>query len=118
MTDAEKTALAERASLRTCFALFAMSREVEAAASGDARYDAAADSIKRIEATLDQITDAALLRLATVNLTSDGGLSMLIGARLDEVGFALPLYADAASFLQPVIEQVDAVLDRARPHLH
>jgi hypothetical protein len=52
--------------------LFAASREVEAAGSGDHCYAEAADAIKRIVGTRDQVDDAVLLRLMTdVEMTDD-----------------------------------------------
>jgi hypothetical protein len=73
MTD-EPPALieVERVRLSLMFTLYAGSRDLEATATGDARYIAAADSIRRIVATLDQVSDDVLLRLATVNELSEG----------------------------------------------
>ena len=82
-------ALAERARLGVTLALFATSRGIEAAGSGDRRYAYAADAIKRIAGTLDQVGDEVLMRLATINEISNGTLSSLMSARLAEVGFAL-----------------------------
>jgi hypothetical protein len=42
----------------------------------------------------------------------------LIAARLDQVGFMLPCYADAHAFFQPITQQVDVILHNARPHMH
>ena len=99
-------------------ALFATSRVIEAAGSGDRRYAYAADAIKRIAATLDQVGDEVLMRLATINEISNGMLSSLMSARLAEVGFALPTYPDAKGFFQPLVEQADAILHRARQRLN
>jgi hypothetical protein len=95
-----------------------VSRDFEATATGDARYIVAADSIRQIVATLDQVSDGVLLRLATVNELSEGRLSQLIVARIEQVGGALPCYPDAAAFFEPLVEQVDAVLHRARQNMH
>ena len=95
MTDTMTAALVERARLSVTLALFATSRVIEAAGSGDRRYAYAADAIKRIAATLDQVGDEVLMRLATINEISNGMLSSLMSARLAEVGFALPTYPDA-----------------------
>jgi hypothetical protein len=117
--DAERSAMAEieRNGLCASMMMIATAREIEPEAETDPRYVAAADAIRVIAATMDQISDDVLLRLSSMDLTSEGGLSQLIGARLDQVGFALPLYADAASFFAPIIEQVDAILDSARKHI-
>ena len=72
--------------------------------SGDRRYASAADAIKRIAGTLDQVGDEVLMRLATVNEISAWGGSA-----------SLP-YAKA--FFQPLVEQADAILHRARQRLN
>ena len=119
MTDAEKTAQAERVRLSMSFVLVAVSREAEAVAgNGDHRHIAAAACIRHIAGTLDTVEDAALLKLASVNVTSEGALSRLITVRLSEVGGALPLYADANAFFDPITAQVDQILHGARQHMH
>ena len=118
MTDAETTVLVERARLSMRLVLIAASREVEAVRSGDHRYAKTADAIMRIAATMDQVSDDVLLKLVTVNQLSEGPLSTLIATRLSEVGGALPLYDDAKAFFQPLVEQVDQILRRARQHMH
>ena len=118
MTDAETTALVERARLSMRLVLFAASRAIEAAGSGDHRYAEAAASIKRIAATMGMVSDEVLLKLATANQLSEGMLSQLIATRLSEIGGALPLYDDAKAFFQPLVEQVDQILRRARQHMH
>ena len=119
MTDAETTALVERARLSVTLTLFATSRMVEAQATGDARVIAAADAVKQIAGTIDQISDDTVLRLATVNTISQGLLARLITARLAEVGFALPCCVNAAEFFQPLVEQVDVIImHRARQRLN
>ena len=104
--------------LGVTLALFATSRGIEAAGSGDRRYAYAADAIKRIAGTLDQVGEEVLMRLATINEISNGTLSSLMSARLAEVGFALPTYPDAKGFFQPLVEQADAILHRARQRLN
>jgi hypothetical protein len=118
MTDAETTALVERARLSMRLVLFAASREIEAARSSDHRYAEAAASIKRIAATMGMVSDDVLLKLATANQLSEGLLSQLIATRLSEIGGALPLSDDAKAFFQPLVEQVDEILRRARQHMH
>jgi hypothetical protein len=118
MTDAETTALVERARLSMRLVLIAVSREVEAVRSGDHRYAQAADAIRRIAGTMDQVSDDVLLKLVTANQLSEGLLSQLIATRLSEIGGALPLYDDAKAFFQPLVEQVDQILRRARQHMH
>ena len=118
MTHTMTAALAERARLGVTLALFATSRGIEAAGSGDRRYAYAADAIKRIAGTLDQVGDEVLMRLATINEISNGTLSSLMSARLAKVGFALPTYPDAKAFFQPLVEQADAILHRARQRLN
>src|SRR5258705_4392334 len=110
MTDAETTALVERARLSMTLVLFAASREIEGARSSDHRYAEAAASIKQIAATMGMVSDDVLLKLATANQLSEGLLSQLIATRLSEVGGALPLYDDAKAFFQPLVEQVDQKL--------
>jgi hypothetical protein len=118
MTDAETTALVERARLSMTLVLIAASREVEAARGSDHRYAETADAIKRIAATMDQVSDDVLLKLVTVNQLSEGPLSTLIATRLSEVGGALPVYEDAKAFFQSLVKQVDQILRRARRHMH
>ena len=118
MTDAETTALVERTRLSMTLVLIAASREVEAACGSDHRYAEAAASIKRIAATMGMVSDDVLLKLATANQLSEGLLSQLIATRLSEIGGALPLYDDAKAFFQPLVEQVDQILRRARQHMH
>ena len=72
MTDAETTALVERARLSMRLVLIAVSREVEAVRSGDHRYAQAADAIRRIAGTMDQVSDDVLLKLVTANQLSEG----------------------------------------------
>src|SRR6478752_5773343 len=117
MTDAETTALVERARLSMRLVLFAASREVEAARSSDHRYAETADAIRRIAGTMDQVSDDVLWKLVTVNQLSEGPLSTLIATRL-EVGGALPVYEDAKAFFQSLVEQVDQILRRARQHMN
>ena len=102
--NAETTALVERARLSMTLVLIAASREVEAARSSDHRYAQAADAIRRIAGTMDQVSDDLLLKLATAKQLSEGLLSTLIAARLSKIGGALPFYDDAKAFFQPLIE--------------
>jgi hypothetical protein len=118
VTDAETTALVERTRLSMTLVLIAASREIEAAPSSDHRYAEAAASIKRIAATMGMVSDHVLLKLATANQLNEGLLSQLIATRLSEIGGALPLYDDAKTFFQPLVEQVDQILRRARQHMH
>ncbi|WP_029079306.1 hypothetical protein [Bradyrhizobium sp. th.b2] len=120
MTDAEQSAMieVERNALGAMLVLFASAREIEAVAASDARLMAAADAITRIAETLDQVSDQVLRKLSSVNITSEGGLSALIAARLSQVGFALPLYGDASEFFAPIEATVDKVLKGARLHMH
>jgi hypothetical protein len=106
----------ERAGLRLMFTLMASARETDLAAQHDHRYSEAAASIRRIAATLHQVDDAAMVKLASVDQTAP--LSSLIAQRLVEVGFALPLCADATAFFRPLVEQADAIMQLARSHLH
>ena len=118
--DAEVSALikAERARLAVMFILFAISRDIEAKATGDQRFSAAANSVKQIEATMVQVSDDVLINLMSVNETSNGMLTTLITTRLRAVGFQLPLYEDAPSFMAPITATVDQILRRARQHMH
>jgi hypothetical protein len=118
MTDAETTALVERARLSMRLVLIAASREVKAARGSDHRNAETADAIRRIAGTMDQVSDDVLLKLATANQLSEGLLSQLIATRLSEIGGALPLYDDAKAFFQPLVEQIDQILRRARQHMH
>ena len=85
--DAEVSALikAERARLAVMFILFAISRDIEAKATGDQRFGAAANSVKQIEATMVQVSDDVLINLMSVNESSNGMLTTLITARLRAV---------------------------------
>ena len=89
MTD-ELSALIEieRIGLSEMLLTMATARETAPEAETDPRYIAAADSIRLIAATMDKVDDAMLVKLASVNETSEGGLSSLIAAHLVEVGFA------------------------------
>ena len=119
MTDEQSSLIkAERARLSVTLVLFAISRDIDAMATGDQRFIAAADSVKKIEATLHMVDDAVLLKLASVDETSKGGLLAMIAARLSEIGFALPLYEDAPSFIAPIEATVDRILHDARRYLH
>jgi hypothetical protein len=82
MTDDQSALIkGERNGLSAMLLLFAISRDLEARATGDRRFSAAADAIKQIETTLHMIDDATLLKLVTVNETSEGALLQLIAAR-------------------------------------
>ena len=118
MTDAEQSVLVERTRLSQMLRLYAISREMEAAKSGDARFIAAADCLRRIAGTLDAVSDDVLAKLASVNQLSEGLLSRLIAARVEQIGGVLPLYADAASFFQPISETLDRILHNARQRLN
>jgi len=117
VTD-DTIALAERRSLAAMLALMASARELEGQAQGDARFIVAAANIRLIAGTLDQVSDASILKLASVNDTSEGLLSQLIAARLEQIGFALPLVMGAAEFFAPIEAKVDEILRGARPHMH
>ena len=119
MTDEQSSLIkAERARLSVTLVLFAISREIDAMATGDQRFIVAADSVKKIEATLDMVDDAVLLKLSSVDETSKDELLALIAAWLSEIGFALPLYEDAPSFFAPIEARVDQILHDARRYLH
>ena len=73
----------ERAGLAAMFALTASAHELALEAAHDARYAAAVRSIRRIAATMDQISDDVLLtKLASVNdqqgldVVTDGGAAV------------------------------------------
>jgi ATP-dependent DNA ligase len=67
MTDEQSSLIKdERARLSVTLVLFAISRDIDAMATGDQRFIAAADSVKKIEATLHMVDDAVLLKLASV----------------------------------------------------
>ena len=121
MTDeAEVSALikAERARLAVMFILFAISRDIEAKATGDQRFSAAANSVKQIEATMVQVSDDVLINLMSVNETSNGMLTTLITAPLRAVGFQLPCYAYSVTFFAPITATMDQILRRVRQHMH
>jgi hypothetical protein len=111
-------ALPERLQLCLSMLQFAASRLVEAEASGDERLMVSAGAIGQIVATMDAVDDATLLKLASVDATCNGMLSQLIEARLQQVGFVLPLYESAADFFEPITRQVDEILSRARKVMH
>lgn len=115
--DTELTTLleAERNELAAMFRLMANARALEA--EHDHRYHKAAVSLQKIAATMGEVDDAMLLKLAKVNQTSDGLLSVLLGEHLKEIAFALPCYENAAEFFARVVEQVDAILRKARQHM-
>jgi hypothetical protein len=115
MSDTE-IAQAERKSLSAMFELFAISRALDAGVTGNDKLMAAAESINKIAATLDAVSDADLVTLSSVNRTSEGLLGRLIAERLAAIGFALPLYTDAAEFFAPVLRKVDDILRTAREH--
>ena len=103
---------AERAEFAEMFRLTAKARALEA--EHDHRYHHAAVSLQKIAATMGEVDDAMLLKLAKVNQTSDGLLSALLGEHLNEIAFALPCYEHALQFFAPVIERVDEILRGAR----
>ena len=82
------------------------------------RYHHAAVSMQKIAATMGEVDDAMLLKLAKVNQTSDGLLSVLLGEHLNEIAFALPCYEHALQFFAPVIERVDEILRDARANVN
>jgi hypothetical protein len=106
---------AERAEFAEMFRLTAKARALEA--EHDHRYHNAAVSLQKIAATMGEVDDAMLLKLANVNQTSDG-LSVLLGEHLKEIAFALPCYENASEFFAPVVERVDAILRTARQCLN
>jgi hypothetical protein len=108
----------ERARLNVTLTLYAIARLIEARATGDARFIEAADAIKQIAETMDQISDATVLRIATAKTISEGLLSGMITSRLAAIGFAVPHCANAAEFFHPLVEQAEVILHRARPRLH
>ena len=67
---------------------------------------------------MGEVDDAMLLKLAKVNQTSDGLLSVLLGEHLKEIAFALPCYENASGFFVPVVERVERILRKARQHKH
>jgi hypothetical protein len=81
MTDAE----IERIRLSQMLRLYAVSREMEAATTGDARFIAAADCLRRMAGTLDAVSNDVLAKLATVNHLSEALLSQLIAKRIEQV---------------------------------
>ena len=101
----------ERAALVQAFVQFSIARET----AGEA---AAAAALTQIAETMNQIDDGTLATLAAVNTISHGMLMTLILARLSEVGFALPCYASASDFFQPISDQINEILRRARQHMH
>lgn len=119
MTDEQSSLImAERARLSVPLVLFAISRDIDAMATGDQPFIAAADSVKKIEATLHMVDDAVLLKLASVDETSKDGLLALIAARLSEIGFAFTALRGATSFIAPIEATVDRILHDARRYLH
>ena len=104
---------AERAEFAAMFRLTAKARALEA--EHDHRYHNAAVSLQKIAATMGEVDDAMLLKLANVNQTSDG-LSVLLGEHLKEIAFALPCYENASDFFAPVVERVERILCKARQH--
>jgi hypothetical protein len=117
MTD-RQMANRERCGLAVSLLMMAAARNVEALETGDARFTAAAGSIRQIAKSMDQIDDATMLRLSHVDEQSEGLLWQLVAARVEQIAVMLPLYPDAASFFEPITEQVDAILQRARARMH
>ena len=107
---------AERKEFAEMFRLTAKARALEA--EHDHRYHNAAITLQKIAATMGEVDDAMLLKLANVNQTSDGLLSVLLGEHLKEIAFALPCYEHASEFFAPVVERVDAILRTARQCLN
>ena len=116
--DVTDAAQIERDRLNVTLTLYAIARLIEARATGDARFIVAADAIKQIAETMDQISDDTVLRIATAKAISKGLLSRMIISRLAAIGFAVSHCANAAEFFQPLVEQADVILHRARPRLH
>ena len=56
----------------------------------DERFIDASNSLRKIASTLDEVPDEMILKLATCNIVSEGTLSQLIAAPLEQVGFMLP----------------------------
>ena len=114
--DTELAALleAERTEFADMFRLTAKARALEA--EHDHRYHHAAVSLQKMAATMGEVDDAMLLKLAKVNQTSDGLLSVLLGEHLKEIAFALPCYENASDFFAPVVERVERILCKARQH--
>jgi hypothetical protein len=108
----------ERARLIVTLTLYAIARLVEAQATGDARFIVAADAIKQIVDTMDQVSDDTVLRIATAKTISEGLLSRMITSRLAAIGFVGQRCTNAAEFFQPLVEQADVILHCARPRLH
>ena len=115
MTDAAQI---ERDRLNVTLTLYAIARLIEARATGDARFIVAADAIKQIAETMDQISDDTVLRIATAKTISEGLLSSMITSRLAAIGFAVPRCANAAEFFQQLVQQAEVILHCARPRRH
>ena len=106
----------ERHGLATLFLTTATARETAAEADTDLRYAVAADSIRQIAATLDQVPDDTLLRLATINTACDGLMARVITDRLLALGFELQPCDDALAFFAPIERAVEAMLAKGRLH--
>ena len=80
LTDADVTDAAqiERARLNVTLTLYAIARLVEAQATGDARFIVAADAIKQIAETMDEISDDTVLRIATAKIGANAGVTLLL----------------------------------------
>jgi hypothetical protein len=85
----------------------ATARETGPEVADDLRFTVAADCIEAIAATLDQVPDDTLLRLASVNTATDGLMARLIAARLCAIGFELAPVDDALAFFLPIERTVE-----------
>jgi hypothetical protein len=108
----------ERAAMASMFEQVATARETAPQVADDLRYTAAAECIHHIAATFDQISDDALVRLATANTVCDGALGRLITARLLALGFELPPCDDALAFFAPIMREAERTLHQSRHRLH
>lgn len=116
MTD-EPPALieVERVRLSLMFTLYAGSRDLEATATGDARY--IAPPIASGGSWRHWIRSAMTCCCGWRPSTNYPKVQ-LIAARIEQVGGALPCYPDAAAFFEPITQQVDVILRNARQHMH
>jgi len=113
-TTPSDAAAAERQNLQLMLRLLACEREIAPEPADDERYALAAKCLRSISRTLPSISDATLLKLASVNATSQGNLVSLIRLHAETVGFQRGRVASAVEFFAPIEAQVDEILATAR----
>jgi hypothetical protein len=93
----------ERREMADMLTMIAAGREAHQEAATDERYAKAAANLRTLANTMRDVPDELLMRIANLDVITDGLLSSRISAKLCAIGFEIDAFDNATAFYQSFV---------------